>query len=77
MKKKIAKNSEFKKKLSKIQDLKKVSKVHDLTVCVAKPGSLWVLDSQLKTEIHSFSESPPSDVSKYHRGPFGQRPQGP
>jgi len=30
MKKKIAKNSEFKKKLSKIQDLKKVSKVHDL-----------------------------------------------
>ena len=48
-----------------------------LTVCAAKPGSLWVLDSQLKTEIHSFSESPPSDVSKYHRGPFGQRPQGP
>ena len=48
-----------------------------LTVCVAKPGSLWVLDSQLETEIHSFSESPPSDVSKYHRGPFGQRPQGP
>ena len=48
-----------------------------LTVCAAKPGSLWVLDSQLETEIHSFSESPPSDVSKYHRGPFGQRPQGP
>ena len=48
-----------------------------LTVCAAKPGSLWVLVSQLKTEIHSFSESPPSDVSKYHKGPFGQRPQGP
>ena len=39
----------------------------NLTVCAAKPGSLWVLDSQLETEIHSFSESPPSDVSKYHR----------
>ena len=30
-----------------------------LTVCAAKPGSLWVLDFQLETEIHSFSESPP------------------
>ena len=44
---------------------------------MAKQGSLWVLDSQLETEIHSFSESPPSDVSKYHRGPLVKGPKGP
>ena len=46
--------------VSNLEDLEK------LTVCAAKPGSLWVLDSQLETEIHSLSDSPPSDVSRYH-----------
>ena len=48
-----------------------------LTVAGCKEAGIWPLDSQLETEIHSFSESPPPGVSKYHRGPFDQRPQGP
>ena len=47
------------------------------TVAVCKGVGIWPLDSQLETEIHSFSQSPPPGVSKYHRGPFDQRPQGP
>ena len=48
-----------------------------LTVSACKGAGIWPLDSQLETEIHSFSQSPPPGVSKYHRGPFDQRPQGP
>ena len=48
-----------------------------LTVSACKGAGIWPLDSQLETEIYSFSQSPPPGVSKYHRGPFDQRPQGP
>ena len=43
-----------------------------LTVVGCKASTFWPLDSQLETEIHSFTESPPPGVSKYHRGPFDQ-----
>lgn len=57
--------------------VQKELKILLLTVFVFSEGTLWVLNSQLKTEIHSFSASPPPGVPKYHRGPLVKDPKGP
>ena len=64
-------------KITEKVSLNIASYVYILTVSACKGAGIWPLDSQLETEIHSFSQSPPPGVSKYHRGPFDQRPQGP
>ena len=38
---------------------------------------MCLLESQLETEIHPFSDSPPPGVSKLFRGPLCQRPHWP
>ena len=50
--------------------VQKELKILLLTVSVFSAGTLWVLNSQLKTEIHPFSATPSPGISKYYRRPL-------
>ena len=56
--------------------VQKELKILLLTVSVFRAGTLWVLNSQLKTDIHPFSATPSPSISKYYRGPLVKDPKG-